>query len=499
MENLESIRMTFPYNINNFDLAQSFVREIAKKIGFSGTSLDQIDIAVEVVVPFIMNQTYDSEESKTFDIICQKIEQGMKILIKDMGMPFDPRTVARFNVTKNIEDMEMEGIGLYLMQKMLDDLEFRNLGHLGKEIMMVKYLPQEDRQEQEPAGDTHMMEDAAAISEKIDFEVRRMMPEEAIEVSRCAYKSHGFSFFDEHIYYPERLVEMNRSLEMISAVAVTRENDLMGHAALVFQNPEDTIAEFTFAFVNIEYRGQGALNRLTEFLLQVPKKRKLTGIYSYAVAVHPYTQKSLAKYSLKDFGILLATSPASWRFKGISDDTSQRISVVLSFRYMREPVGLTLYPPAHHREMISRLYESLGAAHHYHQPESLEPVFKASQAEIHVAVNEMEGCAVIYVLNYGENILKLIRRTLRELCVQHISCIDMLIKLTDPLTYHLTSEFEQMGFFFAGILPDSRIGDGLILQYLNNVGFNYDKVVIYQDFTKEMLAYVRAHDPNETI
>ena len=230
MENLESIRMTFPYNINNFDLAQSFVREIAKKIGFSGTSLDQIDIAVEVVVPFIMNQTYDSEESKTFDIICQKIEQGMKILIKDMGMPFDPRTVARFNVTKNIEDMEMEGIGLYLMQKMLDDLEFRNLGHLGKEIMMVKYLPQEDRQEQEPAGDTHMMEDAAAISEKIDFEVRRMMPEEAIEVSRCAYKSHGFSFFDEHIYYPERLVEMNRSLEMISAVAVTRENDLMGHA-----------------------------------------------------------------------------------------------------------------------------------------------------------------------------------------------------------------------------------------------------------------------------
>lgn len=116
-----------------------------------------------------------------------------------------------------------------------------------------------------------------------------------------------------------------------------------------------------------------------------------------------------------------------------------------------------------------------------------------------MAVNEMEGCAVIYVLNYGENILKLIRRTLRELCVQHISCIDMLIKLTDPLTYHLTSEFEQLGFFFAGILPDSRIGDGLILQYLNNVGFNYDKVVIYQDFTKEMLAYVRAHDPNETI
>ncbi len=81
------------------------------------------------------------------------------------------------------------------------------------------------------------MEDAAVTTGKIDFEVRRMMLEEAIEVSRCAYKSHGFSFLDDHIYYPERLVEMNRKLEMISAVAVTSENDLMGHAALVFNNP----------------------------------------------------------------------------------------------------------------------------------------------------------------------------------------------------------------------------------------------------------------------
>ena len=32
-------------------------------------------------------------------------------------------------------------------------------------------------------------------------------PEEAIEVSKCAYKSHGYTFFDDHIYYPERIVE----------------------------------------------------------------------------------------------------------------------------------------------------------------------------------------------------------------------------------------------------------------------------------------------------
>ena len=142
-----------------------------------------------------------------------------------------------------------------MLQKVVDDLSFHNLGHLGKEIHMVKYLPQFTPQTILEPDYGQVVEDLKVLTGTIDFEVRAMQPEEAIEVSRCAYKSHGYSFFDDHIYYPERLIEMNQNLEMISAVAVTRENEFMGHAALLFQYPEDTIAELTFAFVNIEYRG----------------------------------------------------------------------------------------------------------------------------------------------------------------------------------------------------------------------------------------------------
>ena len=112
----------------------------------------------------------------------------------------------------------------------------------------------------------------------------------------------------------------------------------MGHAGLLYQNPEDRIAELTFVFVNVEYRGQGALNRLNEFLLATPKSREFAGIYAYAVANHIFTQKALVRAGLNDCGILLATSPMSWKFKGIAGDASQRISVVLAFKYMEEVV-----------------------------------------------------------------------------------------------------------------------------------------------------------------
>jgi serine/threonine-protein kinase RsbW len=53
-----------------------------------------------------------------------------------------------------------------------------------------------------------------------------------------------------------------------------------------------------------------------------------------------------------------------------------------------------------------------------------------------------------------------------------------------------------MGFFFAGILPLALAGDTLILQYLNNVRIDYDKIVLYSEEARQIRDYVREMDPN---
>jgi serine/threonine-protein kinase RsbW len=124
---------------------------------------------------------------------------------------------------------------------------------------------------------------------------------------------------------------------MISAVAVTEDNTFMGHSALVYPEPGARIAEFTFVFVNLAYRSQGCMGRLCQFLLETPKRFPLAGVYSYSVANHVFTQRGILKLGFRDCGILLATSPATWRFKGITEENEQRISVVLSFLYTEPP------------------------------------------------------------------------------------------------------------------------------------------------------------------
>lgn len=494
METHESIKMTFPNKLEYSFIVQSFVREIAKMIGFTGDELEQIDIAIEESVSNVMVHASD-DENPTFDIICAKIAGGIKITIKEKGIPFDPEHIKKYELSKVLDDLSTSGLGIYLIQKVMDELSFHNLGPQGKETIMIKYLPDADK----GSNQSEIVPDIktpGVITEKIEYDVRGLDEHEAIEVSRCAYKTHGYTFFDDHIYYPERLVQMNRTSEMISAVAVTKDNVFMGHAALLYQYHEDTIAELTFVFVNVEYRGQGALNRLVDYLFQVPKKRELRGIYAYAVTNHIFTQKSMIKFQINDCGILLATSPASWKFKGISGEGSQRISVALGFKYMMPPVPYNLFVPEHHREMVSKLYQNLGATHSYIIPSRDSLEFESPVAVINSGVNELEGCAEIFIASYGADVRQQLRKILQGFCVQHTAAINLFLKLKDPLTFWLTAEFEKMGFFFAGILPESSIGDALVLQYLNNVSLDYDKILLVSDVAKELLTYIKAHDPN---
>ena len=483
------LKLTLPNEMPYLPLAQSFVREAATKFGFQGASLSQIELAAEEAVTNVMQHGYDAEESKAFDIICEHLPGGIRVIIHEMGMPCDPNHIPEYRPG------ESAGMGVFLMKTMMDDCSFHNLGPGGKETHLIKYLPGTAGEASVPAAPPTV--EPAAIAQKINYGVRLMRDEEAIEISRCAYKSHGYSFFDDHIYYPERLVELNGSGEMISAVAVTEDNVFMGHGALLYQYPEDRIAELTFVFVNVEFRGQGALNRLQEFLLITPKSRELAGIYAYAVANHVFTQKALVKGGFNDCGILLATSPVSWKFKGIPGDPSQRISVVLAFKYMDTPRRLTLYPPVHHRDMVAKLYRNLGVEHDFATPSLAAP--PGGTPEILSSVNPAEGCAEIFVARYGDGVVREVRKLLRGFCLQQVAAINLFLNLGDPATFLLTEEFEKLGFFFAGILPGARVGDSLILQYLNNVDLNYSKIAAYTEAAKEILTYIQAHDPVSTI
>jgi anti-sigma regulatory factor (Ser/Thr protein kinase) len=506
MKKNDVIRLSLPSDLSYLSLAQMVIRETALKIGFTGDDLYQIDLAAEEAISNVMVHAFAGQELGNFDLICERAPLGMKITIREKGLPFDPGQIPDYHPAENIDQMSASGMGVFLMKEFMNEVYFRNLGMEGKETNLVKYLPAKSIESYLSAEELTEAEARKVLAPgttspslpmpgKIPYTVRRMEPAEAVEIARCAYKSHGYTFFDDHIYYPERIIKLNGTDEMISAVAVTEDNIFMGHSALVYPSEEARIAEFTFVFVNQEYRGQGCMKQIADFLFRCPKKKPLDGLYVYSVTNHEFTQRGIAQFDIRDCGLLLASSPETWVFKGI-EAQDQRISVALSFKYLTAPPVLTLYPPTRHRAVIERLYQNIGAlSHRFHAPDEDLRQRLPAEAEILTDVLMTENCAEIHVIRNGDNAIHEVRRILRELCLKNVAAIQLFLDLKDPHTFFVTPEFEKMGFFFAGILPLALVGEALILQYLNNVRIDYGKLALYTDEARQIRDYVREMDP----
>ncbi|RPI74702.1 MAG: ATP-binding protein [Desulfobacteraceae bacterium] len=500
MQKYDTFKMTLPNDASYLPIVQACVRELAKKFGFNPDDIYKIELGLEETFMNVIEHAFEKGEESTFDIICRRIPKGMEIIVKEQGLPFDVNRLPRYTQATDIDQVPTSGLGTYLTKELLDEVSFRNLGSKGKETRLVKYLKSANIAEYETASgiedEKKAPETPALISEKIEYTVRLMRPEDAIEISKGAYRSHGYTFFDDSIYYPEQITHLNETGKMISAVAVTQDNVFMGHGALIYPYVGAKIAEFNFFFVNPEYRGQACMGRINDHLFAVEKKHELSGVYGFAVTNHVFTQKTMVKFGFVDCGIALATSPATWLFKGIEGDMSQRISVTVGFRYMKKPETLTLYPPARHLEIIAKIYGWMNVEHQYRSPAPAELVFKEDHSAIETVVHTSEGCAEVLISAYGAQVLKELKAIVRDLCLRQVSSIILSVSLENPLTCFLVPEFEKMGFFFSGLLPHSMFGDVLVLQYLNNVALDYEKLKIHTNRGWELLAYIKSCDPN---
>jgi anti-sigma regulatory factor (Ser/Thr protein kinase) len=500
MAKYHSMKLTLPSALSCLSIAQLFVREAARTWGCPEPDLYRFDLVIEEAATNVIEHAFESDETSTFDLICDQLPDGIGVTIRERGLPFDPNQLPGYNAEADFDNRSARGMGIFLMKEMMDEVTFMNLGADGKETHFIRrFLTVHPAGQRESIPQTDDLAPSMHKRMPVSYEVRLMEPSEAIEISRCAYRSHGFTFFTDHIYYPDQIVQMNQDGHMVSAVAVTERGEFMGHGALVYPYEGSRIAELTYIFVNIEYRGQGCMDRLCNFLKTVPKPSPLQGIYAYSVTNHLFTQKVMAKMGIHDCGILLATSPASWQFRGIAGDASQRLSVVLNYRYLTPPETQELYPPPAHREMVRELYRNLSAEHRFPPPATNGPDLPEGPAEIDTEVFGPEGCAEVRIIRYGAQVVREMRRILRNLCLRQIAAVQLFLRLEDPNTCFLGPEFEKMGFFFAGIMPGEKAGDALILQYLNNVVFDYDKIQTYTPMARGILNYIRGCDPNEAI
>ncbi len=497
---MESVKLTLPAKVAYLPIVTETARHYAAMVGFSEDDIYKIVLSVEETVTNIIHHSYVYQEvSPTFDIsFCTSEPYGISIRIDDKGMPFDPSKLPVYDSAKAAADMDISGLGLQLIRGMMDRVEYRNLGRDGKESLLIKYCSaSDDKRNRTGVSPQECSLSGEADQVPVECTVRRLNPDEAIEVSRGAYKSHGYTFFNDAIYYPQKIRELNEKNFMVSAVAVSRRNEFMGHGALILSEPGARTGDLDFFFVDPKFRKQNRLgSRIADFLTEKAVEMNLAGLYAYAVTVHTISQKMAAK-TMQPTAVLLATSPMTWDFKGISGSLNQRISVVLGFRYLRTPEPRIIYFPERHEEMIRSLYASINAEHRFEKAAAAPVEEPAVKTVLQTVIAEVENSAEIRLIRAGSDLAEVLHREVRRLCIKGIDAITLGASLEDGTAARYLDLLEGMGFFFAGIFPETPMGDVLILQYLNNLDFDYKAVKVLPGRTETLLNYIRRHDPNQ--
>ena len=356
--------LTVPNDLSYSAVVGSYVKAVSRKTGFNEDDLQMIELGVDEAFTNVVEHAFDPDEDATFKIICTRIPLGLKIAIREKGMPFDPTKIPEYDPTTPLEEQSGEGLGFYLMKQSMDEVQFNNLGKQGKETCLIKYLSKKSIEEMLGASELKRFEKPFEKKEKqkekkIELFVRRMKAEEAVEVSKCIYRTYGYSYDKEHAYFPERMAELNKKGIIISTVAVTKDGEMAGHSALIKENVNDKIAEFGMAVTKPKFRGQGCMYMLGAYDMELSRKGGLTGVFGQAVSNHPFSQKGLHKFGFKDCGILLGSVPTTRSFKGINDELTQRESYVISFQYLNEPSNLQVHAPPHHKEMLEKIYSNI--------------------------------------------------------------------------------------------------------------------------------------------
>jgi hypothetical protein len=316
-----------------------------------------------------------------------------------------------------------------------------------------------------------------------DYVIDLPQQKDAAAIARCFLEVYGHHYVHSEVFSTQRYWEKVESSELIPVVARDSEGEVIGHVALE-REPGMQVAERGEAVVRLAHRGHGLLERMTERLREEAPKHDLHGIYAEPLTIHTFSQRNDERAGMPVCAVLLGANPEDFRPKGVPCPTAgQRQSYLRTFRFVGRPAARTIQAPAPYRDMLLKLYASLGVSASVAAPASPP----AADSCTGIKVND-RGYGAISFERIGPNAE--LAQALRDVRALGASSVQLSAPIGDPGLALLTDAARDLGFFFCGLGPAfTDGGDTFLLQSLNEP-LDTAKLQLFTDLAKELVAFI---------
>jgi len=130
--------VNFPGNYDNLEKIGALVERAAQQAGLDDSACYAVQLAVDEACSNIIEHAYGGEGRG--EIQCSTIihPDNLTVVLRDFGAPFNPDSVPIPNLNQPIEEFEEQGLGLYWMRKLMDEVHFEFTADQGNVLTLVK-------------------------------------------------------------------------------------------------------------------------------------------------------------------------------------------------------------------------------------------------------------------------------------------------------------------------------------------------------------------------
>ena len=124
--------------LEHLDQICDFASDCAREAGLDERQVYAVLLAVNEAATNIIEHGYRGAMDGDLSITCKQVPEGLRVTLHDHAPPFDPEDVPTPVVDIPLEQLKPRGLGVYLIRKMMDSVQYQFDAVKGNTLTMLK-------------------------------------------------------------------------------------------------------------------------------------------------------------------------------------------------------------------------------------------------------------------------------------------------------------------------------------------------------------------------
>ncbi|OGV47331.1 MAG: hypothetical protein A2X46_00085 [Lentisphaerae bacterium GWF2_57_35] len=477
------------YRMEFLPLIVSFVTETARCLGATPKEISELGMASDEAGMHIVERFPGDGLEEQFEVVCEVCEEGLRVVFSNMGLPVNPQALPKFAADQPEETID--GLGLFLIEKLVDRFEFVNQGRAGWRTVMVKKLAQLKAPVSQPNEEAGNL---AASREKLRIVQAGL--EHVPGIVELAYRNYGYSYSKDLFYYADRLRAAIAGGKIESFIALNPENRVVGQMAILYSANSQDAAEVGAVMIQPEYRRSMGLLQLLKVVNHAVKNQdhSLALVEANLVTTHTLSQKVCGMFHFKPMALKLSVHGRA-KFLALAEEADrQRETLLHAITILRPVPPVRLFVPPRHLEITRKLFAGVGISIESSEtaalPGKASPCPLPAQTMLNIEKHADSALAVLSIQEPGLDCAAALRAKLFDLESDGMKTVFIRLPGWHPQPADWDREARALRIFFSGWVVEAPDRWWLLYTRLNAQRFDFGRIQLCDPLAMELRTYV---------